>query len=158
MISRSDLVWHLRPEALQRGQVERLDRVGFDRWEPFTTAVVGLSGSSVTGASAAPGVASGRMCIVLDTEDLEKFRPRDVLVSTHPVPNLAPLLWDAAAVVTTGGSPAAHLFESARALAIPAVSGARIEEIIGRDLQEPGQRDMVLAVDGSNGTVAGMEW
>lgn len=158
VISRTDLVWHVRPDAIAAGEIARLDRVGFDRWEPFTTAVVGLCGVAVSGASAAPGVASGRMCIVLDTEDLEKFRPRDVLVSTHPVPNLAPLLWDASAVVTTGGSPAAHLFESARALAIPAVSGARIEHIIGRELREPGGADTVLAVDGSHGTVSGMEW
>jgi hypothetical protein len=161
VITSPDLVWHLEPETIMaaaKTEVPRLDRIGFDRWEPFTTAVVSANGVSSAGSSAAPGVASGRFCRVLDSEDLRNFRPRDVLVSTHPVPNLAPLLWDAAAVVTTGGSAAAHLFESARALAIPAVCGVRLEEIIGTDLTAREVGEYVIAVDGNNGTITGMEW
>ena len=61
----------------------------------------------------------------------------------QPVPNLAPLLWDAAAIVTETGSPAAHLFESARALRVPAVCGVTIP---------PG--DWIVAGDGQAGVVA----
>jgi phosphoenolpyruvate-protein kinase (PTS system EI component) len=72
---------------------------------------------------------------------------------------LAPLLWDAAALVTAGGGPAAHLFESARALGIPAIAGADLAEALGHDADEPpGGRDTVAAVDGDMGTVAVDRW
>jgi hypothetical protein len=45
--------------------------------------------------------------------------------------------------VTTTGSPAAHLFESARALGVPAVCGVELP---------PGE--LMMAVDGSSGIVA----
>jgi phosphoenolpyruvate-protein kinase (PTS system EI component) len=60
------------------------------------------------------------------------------------VPNLAALIWDAAGLVTVSGSPAAHLFEAARALRVPAVCGV--------DLGDPGHQ--VVAVDGTTGAVA----
>jgi hypothetical protein len=69
--------------------------------------------------------------------------PRSVIAAGQPVPNLAPLLWDAAAVVTETGNPSAHLFESARALRVPAVCGVTIP---------PG--DWIVAVDGQDGLVA----
>jgi phosphoenolpyruvate-protein kinase (PTS system EI component) len=53
------------------------------------------------------------------------------------------LLWDAAGLVTESGSPAAHLFESARALRVPAVCGVSLP--LG---------DRIVAVDGHAGVVA----
>jgi phosphoenolpyruvate-protein kinase (PTS system EI component) len=70
-----------------------------------------------------------------------------VITSARPVPNLAALIWDAAGLVTTTGSPAAHLFEAARALRVPAVCGV--------DLGAPGHQ--VVAVDGTDGAVALLE-
>jgi phosphoenolpyruvate-protein kinase (PTS system EI component) len=68
-----------------------------------------------------------------------------VIVASQPIPNLAPLLWDAAGLVTESGSPAAHLFESARALRIPAVCGVSLP---------PGEQ--IVAVDGHDGIVSTM--
>lgn len=127
-------------------------RIGFDRWEPMNAAVVTATGESITGTSASGGIAYGRMCIVLDPGKAHHFRPRDVVVGVHPVPGLAPLLFDAAALITTGGGPAAHLFESAQALAIPALCATRIEDLIGSSLADA-EGDWALAVDGTNGTV-----
>jgi phosphoenolpyruvate-protein kinase (PTS system EI component) len=67
-----------------------------------------------------------------------------VVTASHPLPNLAALVWDAAGLVTRSGSPAAHLFEAARALRVPAVCGVEMEPA-------PGE---VVAVDGTAGTVA----
>jgi phosphoenolpyruvate-protein kinase (PTS system EI component) len=47
-------------------------------------------------------------------------------------------------LVTASGSPAAHLFEAARALRVPAVCGVDLGD----------NRDVVVAVDGSTGAVA----
>lgn len=132
-------------------------RIGFDRWEPFQAALVAAHGAAVSGSPAAPGVAFGRLCAVPDPAAAGSFRPRDVVVAVHPVPGLAALLFDAAAVITTGGSPAAHLFESARSLGIPALCATRIEELVGGDLTEL-TGAWALAVDGTSGTVHAMEW
>jgi phosphoenolpyruvate-protein kinase (PTS system EI component) len=66
-----------------------------------------------------------------------------VITSPRPIPNLASLLWDAAGIVTATGSPAAHLFESARALGIPAVCGAEVP-----------RGEHIVAIDGNTGVVA----
>ena len=97
------------------------------------------------------------MCFVSDPHDVPDFRPRDVVVGTHPLPNLAALLWDASAVITTGGGPAAHLFESARALGIPAVTGLDLEALLGGD--PAGKTGQVsLAVDGLGGRAWATGW
>ena len=59
-ITDPDHVWWLEPEQLAAvlggAAPERRDRFGFDRWEPFTAAVVAASGSTTTGAPAASGI------------------------------------------------------------------------------------------------------
>jgi hypothetical protein len=161
-VSQPELGWHIEPgqaEAMLRaGRTDhRNTRIGFDRWEPFDVGVVIAHGNSAEGTAAAPGMAAGRLCFIADPHDTVHFRPRDVVVGTHPVPNLAALLWDAAALVTTGGGPAAHLFESARALAIPAVCGIHLDEALGSDLATASLRT-AIAVDGSNGRVTVTQW
>jgi pyruvate,water dikinase len=74
---------------------------------------------------------------------IDRFRGRSMVTAPQPVPNLAPLLWDAAGLVTETGSPAAHLFESARALGIPAVCGVELTDA-----------NQIVAVDGNTGVVA----
>lgn len=161
-VSQPDLGWHIEPAVaeaiLKAGRTDDLrTRIGFDRWEPFDAGVVIAHGASTEGTAAAPGIAAGRLCFIADPSDTAHFRPRDVVVGTHPVPNLAALLWDAAALVTTGGGPGAHLFESARALAIPAVCGIHLDEALGSDLATANLRTAV-AVDGSNGRVTVTQW
>ena len=135
----------------------RRSRIGFDRWEPFNAAVVAAQGRRADGSGAAPGVACGRLCWIPGPEHMGRFRPRDVIVAPYPTPHLAALLWDAAAVVTTGGGPAAHLFESARALAIPAVSAIHLEEALG-DTLAAADGHFAVAVDGVAGSVFVSEW
>ena len=83
--------------------------------------------------------------------------PARWLVAQYPVPHLSPLLWDAAGLVTAGGSPAAHLFESARALGLPAVCGVDLQELLGMSPAEAtGQ--VAIVVDGTEGSVAAVPW
>lgn len=161
-VAHPDSAWHVDEETARRllsgalGDVAPT-RIGFDRWEPFNAAVVAAHGDSVTGSSAGTGVAFGRMCVVTEPGEAAHFRPRDVVVAVHPVPGLAALLFDAAALITTGGGPAAHLFESARSLGIPALCATRIEDLLGAGLDEV-TTEWALAVDGSNGVVHGVPW
>jgi len=156
------LAWHVdaaTTQAMLSGQVAPTlrGRIGFDRWDPLNAAIVTAHGASVSGTPVSNGIAFGRMCVVIKPGRAEHFRPRDIVVATHPVPGLAALLFDAAALVTTGGGPAAHLFESARALAIPAVCATRIEDLLGALLDQI-DVEWALAVDGSRGSIHGVRW
>ena len=136
---------------------QAVERIGTDRWEPFQTAVVASFGREHRGVAASPGLGCGRLCFISGPERVDEFRPRDVVVMTHPVPNLAPLLWDAAGVVTVAGSPAAHLFESARSLNVPAVCSVDLEDSLGHNLADSTGK-FVLAVDGTRGLVHASDW
>jgi hypothetical protein len=154
--------WHVAEEAARvwlsrRGDSASTTRIGFDRWEPFNAALVAAHGTSVAGVSAGSGIAFGRMCVVTDPGKAAHFRPRDVVVAVHPVPGLAALLFDAAALITTGGGPAAHLFESARSLGIPALCATRIEDLVDSELDQI-DHPWALAVDGVAGVVHGVPW
>lgn len=118
-------------------------RVGYGRWEPFIAAVVLAMGELQTGTPASPGIGAGARAHIDSPDAISGYRRRSVVTAPQPVPNLAPLLWDSTALVTETGSPAAHLFESARALAIPAVCGVTLPA-----------GDLMVAVDGSSGIVA----
>ena len=130
--------------------VQRLERDdpaprrGIGRWEPFVASVVLGAGTRQQGTGASPGIGAG---ISVGRYPLNgsgaNYRPRAVIIASQPIPNLAPLLWDAAGLVTDSGSPAAHLFESARALRVPAVCGVSIP---------PGEQ--IVAVDGHRGVVS----
>jgi phosphoenolpyruvate-protein kinase (PTS system EI component) len=74
-----------------------------------------------------------------------------VLIATRPVPQIAPLLWGCAGLVTNEGSEGAHLFEVARSLGVPAVTSLR-PSLPGAPA--PGR---LMAVDGDRGTVAILE-
>lgn len=126
-----------------RSDHEAVPRLGVGRWEPFVAAVVLAAGEHRQGTAASPGIGAGLRCHIADPDDTGPLSPRAVIDSPRPIPNLAPLLWDAAGIVTATGSPSAHLFESARALGIPAVSGVAVPE-----------GDMIVAIDGTTGLVA----
>jgi hypothetical protein len=128
-----------------------LGRIGVDQWEPFSAAVAMAHASPISGVAASGGIGAGRMAWVPDPRHASAFRPRDVLVAPRPLPQLAPLLWDAAGVVTLGGGPGAHLMESARALGIPAVTG------IGAGILDP-ESALCIAIDGWSGEVFAVLW
>jgi phosphohistidine swiveling domain-containing protein len=156
------LAWHVTPEraaeVLAGGRdPRRRSRIGFDRWEPLDASVVLGTGRVASGVAAAAGIASGRLCVILEPAQATRFRARDVVLTTHPLPYLGPLLWDAAAIVTSGGGPAAHLFESARALGIPAVCGLHLDEALGQPVESATGR-YAIAVDGEAGTASVTEW
>ncbi|MEX1125118.1 MAG: PEP-utilizing enzyme [Acidimicrobiia bacterium] len=121
-------------------------RVGIGKWEPFVAAVVLSNGHHQRGTPASSGVGAGRRCQIDDLHLTSSFRARQVATAAQPVPGLAPLLWDAAGLVTASGSPAAHLFDSARALGVPAVCGVDL----------PRDRLEIVAVDGYAGVVSSL--
>lgn len=119
-------------------------RIGIGRWEPLVASVVLACGTQHSGTAASAGIGAGVRSIIDNAAAMESFSPRQVVTSPQPIPNLAPLLWNAAGLVTETGSPGAHLFESARSLGVPAVCGVTL----------PDDSEIIVAVDGHSGVVA----
>ncbi|HEY6629580.1 MAG TPA: PEP/pyruvate-binding domain-containing protein [Acidimicrobiia bacterium] len=128
------------------GDVKAPLRVGAGVWEPFLFAVSRAAGTRMRGAPASDGFGAGLTWSPDKGKGAKGLHPRMVLAAPFPVPQIAPLLWDATGLVTSSGGVAAHLFESARALGVPAVSG--IELPAGRGL---------AAVDGHSGLVSWLD-
>ena len=102
------------------------------------------------GQPAAPGVAAGLAWPVQSLADLPRAQAAGrVLVAPLPLPHLAPLLWGAAALVTAGGGPGAHLLHVARSLGVPAVVGCDLAGLLHPDRPPP-----LVGVDGTAGIVA----
>ena len=74
-----------------------------------------------------------------------------MLVTDRPVPQIAPLLWGCAGLVTAEGGEGAHLFEVARSLGVPAVTSLRLD-VLGASAPST-----LVAVDGDRGIVAVLE-
>lgn len=123
VLSDARLVWRLSSAEVERALrdgARRSPAVGPDRWEPFVAGVALQYGSRRRGVAAAPGLGAGLVHVV---DHAAPPPARAVLAAGPPLPQLAPLLWRASAIITASGSPAAHLFEVARSLGIPAAVG-----------------------------------
>jgi pyruvate,water dikinase len=103
-------------------------------------------GESIIGHPASAGQATGPVRIITDPRDFATFADGDVLVARATAPAWTPLFARAAAVVTDGGSLAAHASLVAREYGIPAVVGTGDATARLR----PGQ---LVTVDGTTGTV-----
>jgi len=142
------LIWRLNEEELDRAiaGTPPVLRTGPGRWEPFVADVVRARGRDAQAVSVSPGVGAGRLHPLRDLRSIGRPGPRSVLAAALPLPHLAPLLWHSAALVTTGGTSGAHLFEVARSLGVPAV--------IAPDLDVVGETGSLVAVDGDTGRVS----
>lgn len=100
----------------------------------------------LVGEPASAGRATGAVRIVRGPEDFRDFRDGEVLVARLTAPAWTPLFGRAAAVVTDGGTLAAHASLVAREYGIPAVVGTGDATRRLRDGQ-------AVTVDGGAGTV-----
>jgi rifampicin phosphotransferase len=101
---------------------------------------------AIVGHPASAGRATGPVRIIRGPQDFESFADGEVLVAKATSPAWTPLFARAAAVVTDGGTLAAHASLIAREYGIPAVVGTA--DATGR--LHNGQ---FVTVDGNAGTV-----
>jgi rifampicin phosphotransferase len=101
---------------------------------------------AIVGQPASPGRASGPVRVVHGPGDFDRFQPGEVLVARATAPAWTPLFARAVAVVTDGGTLAAHASLVAREYGIPAVvaTGDATTRLID---------DQVVTVDGGAGIV-----
>ncbi len=75
------------------------------------------------GSVAQGGVGSGKVFVVRNEDDLERFPDQAVLVTRQSSPRLAKVMRRAAAVLTDLGSPTGHMATIAREYRVPAIVG-----------------------------------
>jgi rifampicin phosphotransferase len=101
---------------------------------------------AIVGQPASPGRATGPVRIVHGPGDFDRFQPGEVLVARATAPAWTPLFAHAVAVVTDGGTLAAHASLVAREYGIPAV-------VATGDATTHLADGQVVTVDGGAGTV-----
>jgi rifampicin phosphotransferase len=111
-----------------------------------TDDFLGSGDNVIIGHPASAGRATGPVRIITDPHEFATFRDGEVLVAKATAPIWTPLFARAAAVVTDGGTLAAHASLAAREYGIPAVVGAGDATTRLRT----GQR---VTVDGTTGTI-----
>jgi rifampicin phosphotransferase len=101
---------------------------------------------SLAGDPASPGRATGQVRVILDPGHFASFQPGEVLVARATAPAWTPLFAKAAAVITDGGTLAAHASLVAREYGIPAV-------VATGDATTRLRNGQVVTVDGGSGVV-----
>ena len=120
-----------------------------DRWEPFLFATLEAYGESRAASPVVGGIGAGRARFSDVPLPAPRERDRKVLIVPRPLPAFAPLLWNAAGLVSIAGGAGAHLMEIARSLAVPTVMNCRLDDLVAQ-----GAEDYLLAVDGDRGRVS----
>lgn len=97
------------------------------------------------GSPASPGVASGRVRVILDARETSAIGEGDVLVAEMTTPDFVPAMKRAAAIITERGGRTCHAAIISRELGVPCVVGAT-----GAALLANGRE---VTVDGASGHV-----
>lgn len=104
------------------------------------------SANRLVGMPASPGRATGSVRIIRTLSELDRFHDGEILVAPTTPPGWTPLLGRALAVVTDGGSLAAHASLVAREYGIPAV-------VATHDATHRLHDGQLVTVDGTRGIV-----
>jgi phosphohistidine swiveling domain-containing protein len=131
---------------LQLGKAPAIGRRVYEK--AIETARTGAKppDGALMGDPASPGRATGQVRVILDPGDFASFQQGEILVARATAPAWTPLFAKAAAVVTDGGTLAAHASLVAREYGIPAVVATGDSTTRLRDGQ-------VVTVDGGAGLV-----
>ncbi len=104
------------------------------------------------GLGASPGVATGRVKIVYNIQDISKIQNKDVLVTTMTSPDLVPAMRKCSAIITDLGGVTSHAAIVSREMGIPAIVGTKDATKVLKDGQ-------TVTVDAYHGVVyLGESW
>jgi pyruvate, water dikinase len=115
------------------------------------SSAASVEGQLLKGLGAAPGIAAGKVRLVLHVEENTQLKAGEILVSTMTTPDMVPAMARAGAIVTDEGGMTCHAAIVSRELGIPCVVGTRTATKTLHDGEE-------VSVDGKMGTVySGLE-
>lgn len=98
------------------------------------------------GLGASPGIASGKVKVVTNLDELDKVNEGDILVSPMTTPDMVPAMERAAGIITDEGGLTCHAAIVSRELGTPAVVGTKESTNALKD-------GMVVTIDGDKGHV-----
>ena len=98
------------------------------------------------GIAASPGIASGKIRIIEELEDLDRIKQGDILVTKMTNPDMVVTMQKSAAIVTDEGGLTAHASIVSREMGIPAVVGTNDATTILKDGE-------TITVDGFTGKI-----
>ena len=78
------------------------------------------------GLPASPGFASGRVRVILDTDDLSAMQSGEILVTQMTTPDFVPAMRKASGIITDEGGLTSHAAIVSRELGVPAVIGTGV--------------------------------
>ena len=87
----------------------------------------------LTGTSAYPGKVTGRVRIIIHSDDMKKMNKGDILVSPATNPNVVPAMKIAGAIVTDEGGVTCHAAIVSRELKKPCVIGTKVATKVFKD-------------------------
>jgi len=90
----------------------------------------------VTGLSVGDAVVTGRVCLIEDARDIDRFVDGAVLVTQNTDPDWVPIMKRAAAIVTDRGGRTSHAAIVSRELGLPAIVGSGDATRVLHDEQE----------------------
>lgn len=103
----------------------------------------------VSGAAVGNKVGTGKVSVIMDVKDINKFKTGDVLVTDMTDPDWVPVMKKAAAIVTDAGGRTCHAAIVSRELGIPAVVGTGNASQVLKN----GQKVTVSCAEGEVGRV-----
>ncbi len=146
-----DLEWAIEKDNLylvQTRAVTTLKEEPAPKEEPKVTVTLPVTSRKVllTGISASPGIASGKVKIINDMNQLEKVLKGDILVTKMTNPDMVPAMARAAAIVTDEGGITAHAAIVSREMGIPCIVGTETATQILKD-------DIEITVNANTGEI-----
>jgi len=103
------------------------------------------------GDPASPGIASGKVRIILGAKDVSKVKKGEILVTTMTSPDFVPAMQKVEGIITDKGGQTSHAAIVSRELATPCIVGARKATKLLKNNQ-------IITVDGSTGKVYDGKW
>lgn len=104
----------------------------------------------VKGLPASPGVATGKVHVIENPEDIDQFQPGEILVTAMTSPDWVPVMKKAKAIITNNGGRTCHAAIVSREMQIPCVVGTTSRGVAAMDVLKTGD---VITVDAKNGIV-----
>ncbi len=114
-----------------------------------TYDLVGTSDRLVTGISVGQSIATGRVCVIKDPSEIDRFVDGAILVTEMTDPDWVPVMERASGIVTNSGGRTCHAAIVSRELGTPAVVGCGD----ATELLEAGQEVTLSCAEGEVGYI-----
>lgn len=143
-----DIEWAIENEEIYMLQARPITTLNEEKNKEKKSCESGESEGEIIlkGIGASPGVASGKVKILHDINEIDKIEKGDILVTKMTTPDMVPAMKKANAIVTDDGGLTCHAAIISRELGTPCVVGTQ-------NATESLKENMIITVDGEKGII-----